>query len=725
MVRIPDRPLVNVPKGQHDPRFSGKGNWIKAGLIAGALAGGGYGYHEYTKPPKDIVNFIEPAHGEAQTKPDAKVQKVTVDGKTIEDTVMDKDGVYFATVNQVLAKVRLGKVTKAEITDETNPQIRFTLKSGTKLFLLMPKDPPELERLSNGLMADGPEPVPITKENRGLETPQMISIAMSLLMLGVMMLLIKKMGMFGGNSGLDLKLEKSDATLDDVKGYPEAIAELRGVMTRIKNANAGVNTGLLKTKPPRGTLIVGPPGTGKTLMVRAIAGETGLPVIALNGSDFIEKFVGVGMARVKAAIRYARQNGPCILFIDEIDAIGRVRSKGGGDGGTRESDNTLNALLSGMDGFDKNRLTGAFIQLRNGLGRALQKVGWNVLPPKIEHEVYFFAATNLPDVLDPALTRKGRFDKMIRIGRPTASWQREEILEVHLKKYRALGQVAPDVDINRIAKLTQGYTGADLADVINEAATFASENGQNQITMVDMEEGRKRSLLGPKRFNLLSPQDKRVVSRHEGGHALVGRAAGFDVNEISFTPRTKSLGHAELYDPNMSENLTNYRDYMRIILQLMGGRASERVMIGDESINSGFGDDLDKAQQYVREMLTSGMLPGVMASNYRDGKQKDVSKEDKELMEEVLEEALHRAVEIMSHLDKGAFGRMMDKAVEAGDVVGPEACHGLIEEHMVQDSQGNAFKWEPLAKVVDEFVKDPTGRARRSVKNQSVPVIAA
>jgi cell division protease FtsH len=372
----------------------------------------------------------------------------------------------------------------------------------------------------------------------------------------------------------------SDVTYDDVAGLANPKKELQEVVEFLKNPS---KYSALGGELPRGILLVGPPGTGKTLMARATAGEAGVPFYSISGSEFIEMFVGVGASRVRDMFNNAKKDAPSIIFIDEIDSIGRVRGTGLG-GGHDEREQTLNQILSEMDGF-------------------------------APHEsVVVMAATNRPDVLDPALVRPGRFDRQITLELPQKK-ARREILAIHAKKVT----LADDVDLNLIADRTVGFSGAELRNLVNEAALLAGRKGKNQVEEEDFDEGRDKIIMGVEREDLMSDEEKEVIAYHESGHALMAKLLpGSDpLDKVTIIPRGRSLGATEQIPSEDRHNLKRSYLLNRVAIML-GGRAAERVVF--EETTSGAGDDLKKATQLVRRMVCQwGMSDRLGPVAYRQG----------------------------------------------------------------------------------------------------------
>ncbi|ANQ53319.1 cell division protein FtsH [Thermosipho sp. 1063] len=358
---------------------------------------------------------------------------------------------------------------------------------------------------------------------------------------------------------------KKKITFKDVAGVDEAVEELQEIVDFLKNPGKFNKIG---ARMPKGVLLVGPPGTGKTLLARAVAGEANVPFFHISGSDFVELFVGVGAARVRDLFNQAKSNAPCIVFIDEIDAVGRHRGAGLG-GGHDEREQTLNQLLVEMDGFD------------------------------VKEGIVVMAATNRPDILDPALLRPGRFDKKVVVDPPDVKG-REEILKIHLRGK----PISEDVDVRILAKRTTGFVGADLENLVNEAALLAARDGRVQMTMDDFEEAIDRVIAGPARKSrLISNKQKEIVAYHELGHAIVGTELpnSDPVHKVSIIPRGyKALGFT-LHLPAEDKYLISKNELMDNITALLGGRAAEEIVFHD--ITSGAANDIERATEIARKMV--------------------------------------------------------------------------------------------------------------------------
>ncbi len=424
--------------------------------------------------------------------------------------------------------------------------------------------------------------------------------------------------------------EKNKITFDDVAGVDEEKEELEEIVEFLKNPKKYTDMG---ARIPKGVLLVGQPGTGKTLLAKAVAGEAGVPFFIISGSDFVEMFVGVGASRVRDLFEQAKRNAPCIIFIDEIDAVGRQRGAGLG-GGHDEREQTLNQLLVEMDGFSANE------------------------------GVIVLAATNRPDVLDKALLRAGRFDRQIVVGAPDVK-AREQILEVHSKKKR----LSDDVDLRIIAKNTSGFAGADLENVLNEAALLAARRNKTEIGMQEIEDAMVKVTMGPeKKTKVRSDHEKKLVAYHEAGHAVVSKFLPTQdpVHEISIVPRGMAGGYT-MYRPTEDKSFMSKTAMEEQIISLLGGRVAEALILND--ISTGASNDIERASQIARSMVTVyGMSSRLGAIMYGQGQgevflgrdlaqTKNYSEETAAIIDEevkaIIDRAYNTAKEILSaNIDK-------------------------------------------------------------------------
>ncbi len=376
----------------------------------------------------------------------------------------------------------------------------------------------------------------------------------------------KAMG-FGKSKAKLLTEAHGRVTFEDVAGVDEAKEDLQEIVEFLRDPQKFQRLG---GRIPRGVLLVGPPGTGKTLLARAIAGEANVPFFTISGSDFVEMFVGVGASRVRDMFEQAKKNAPCIIFIDEIDAVGRHRGAGLG-GGNDEREQTLNQLLVEMDGFEANE------------------------------GIILIAATNRPDVLDPALLRPGRFDRQITVPNPDVIG-RERILKVHVRKV----PLSPDVDLKVVARGTPGFSGADLMNLVNESALMAARRGKRIVTMVEFEDSKDKIMMGAERRTLvMTEQEKKLTAYHEGGHALVALnvPATDPVHKATIIPRGRALGMV-MQLPERDKLSMSYEQMTSRLAVLMGGRVSEEIVFGKDKVTSGAQSDIEQATKLARAMVT-------------------------------------------------------------------------------------------------------------------------
>ena len=400
----------------------------------------------------------------------------------------------------------------------------------------------------------------------------LVSFVPTLLMVGVFVYFMRRIGeqngktmSFGKTRAITSEQERPKVKFSDVAGIDEAVEELQEVRDFLQEPERYLKMG---AKIPRGVLLVGPPGTGKTLLAKAVAGEAGVPFFSISGSDFVEMFVGVGASRVRDLFKQAKEAAPCIVFIDEIDAVGRQRGAGLG-GGHDEREQTLNQLLVEMDGFEDNSA------------------------------VILIAATNRPDILDPALLRPGRFDRRVTVDRPDVRG-REQILRVHA----ANKPFAESVDFERLAKITPGFTGADLANLTNEAALLAARRRRAAIGPDEVEEAMERVMAGPERKSrVITPKERETIAYHESGHALVGHVLenSDPIHKISIIARGQALGYT-MQVPEEDHFLETREGMLDQIAVLLGGRTAEELFCGD--ITTGASNDLERATKLARQMVT-------------------------------------------------------------------------------------------------------------------------
>jgi len=467
----------------------------------------------------------------------------------------------------------LGDVERGQVTDVIiqGNTIQGHLSDGRAFSTYAPNDPNLVDRLRNHDVRISAAPI---EDNMNSVLSILISWFPMLLFIGVWIFFMRQMQSGGGKamgfgkSRARLLTEKvGRVTFEDVAGIDEAKQELQEIVEFLKDPQKFQRLG---GKIPKGVLLVGPPGTGKTLLARAIAGEANVPFFTISGSDFVEMFVGVGASRVRDMFEQGKKNAPCIIFIDEIDAVGRHRGAGLG-GGNDEREQTLNQLLVEMDGFEAN------------------------------DGVILIAATNRPDVLDPALLRPGRFDRQVVVPNPDVMG-REKILKVHMRKV----PLAADVDARIIARGTPGFSGADLANLVNEAALLAARRGKRVVAMSEFEAAKDKVLMGAERRSMvMSEKEKETTAYHEGGHALVAlRAPGHDpLHKVTIIPRGRALG-VTMSLPEKDRYGFSRHEIEAKLAMMFGGRVAEELIYGPENVTTGAADDIRQATNLARRMVT-------------------------------------------------------------------------------------------------------------------------
>jgi cell division protease FtsH len=476
--------------------------------------------------------------------------------------------------SQFLQEVKQGKVDKVSLSADRSTALVTPNDGTSKKIVTLVNDPD----LINTLTAKGIDISVLPQADEGFWFKALSSLFFPVLLLVGLFFLLRRaqsgpgsQAMNFGKSKARVQMEpQTQVTFGDVAGIDQAKLELNEVVDFLKNADRFTAIG---AKIPKGVLLVGPPGTGKTLLARAVAGEAGVPFFSISGSEFVEMFVGVGASRVRDLFEQAKTNAPCIVFIDEIDAVGRQRGAGLG-GGNDEREQTLNQLLTEMDGFEGN--TGIII----------------------------IAATNRPDVLDAALLRPGRFDRQVVVDRPDYAG-RSEILRVHARGKT----LSKDVDLDKIARRTPGFTGADLSNLLNEAAILAARRNLTEISMDEINDAIDRVLAGPeKKDRVMSEKRKTLVAYHEAGHALVGALMpDYDpVQKISIIPRGRA-GGLTWFTP--SEDRMDTGLYSRAYLEnqmavALGGRLAEEIIFGEEEVTTGASNDLQQVARVAKQMIT-------------------------------------------------------------------------------------------------------------------------
>ena len=470
--------------------------------------------------------------------------------------------------SKFLSEVDEGRVIKVEIQGNN---ITGLLSDGSSFTTYSPNYPNLVEKLSS-------KGVSIIASPIDAKMPSLLGVLLSwfpmLLLIGVWVFFMRQMqGGKGGAMGFGKSKAKllteaqGKVTFNDVAGVEEAKEEVEEIVEFLRDPKKFSRLG---GKIPKGALLIGPPGTGKTLLAKAIAGEANVPFFSISGSDFVEMFVGVGASRVRDMFEQGKKHSPCIIFIDEIDAVGRSRGAGLG-GGNDEREQTLNQLLVEMDGFETNE------------------------------GIILIAATNRPDVLDPALLRPGRFDRQVVVGNPDILG-REAILKVHVKKIT----VGPDVKLRTIARGTPGFSGADLANLVNESALLAARKNKRVVTMVDVEEAKDKVMMGAERRSMVMSEDeKKLTAYHEGGHAIVAlnEKVSDPIHKATIIPRGRALGMVMRLPERDQLSVTREKMYSDIAVA-MGGRIAEELIFGHDKVTSGASSDIDMATKMAKNMVT-------------------------------------------------------------------------------------------------------------------------
>jgi len=530
--------------------------------------------------------------------------------------------------SQLLTEVDQSRVRDVVI---QGPDINGTFTNGSTFHTYAPSDPTLIKRLYDGKVS-------ITAKPPGDNVPWFVSLLVSWLpfiaLIGVWIFLSRQMQ---GGAGKAMGFGKSRAkmlteahgrvTFEDVAGVDEAKQDLQEIVEFLRDPGKYQRLG---GRIPRGVLLVGPPGTGKTLIARAVAGEANVPFFTISGSDFVEMFVGVGASRVRDMFEQAKKNAPCIIFIDEIDAVGRHRGAGLG-GGNDEREQTLNQLLVEMDGFEANE------------------------------GVILIAATNRPDVLDPALLRPGRFDRQVVVPNPDVVG-REQILKVHVRKV----PLAPDINLKTIARGTPGFSGADLMNLVNEAALTAARRNKRMVTQSEFEEAKDKVMMGAERKSLvMTEEEKMLTAYHESGHAIVGLnvVATDPIHKATIIPRGRALGMV-MQLPERDKLSMSLEQMTSRLAIMMGGRVAEELIFGREKVTSGASSDIEQATRLARMMVTRWGLSeelgtvsygenqdevflGMSVSRTQNASEATVQKIDKEIRRFV-EEGYNEATRILT-----------------------------------------------------------------------------
>ena len=503
----------------------------------------------------------------------------------IDNPIVSKDQSEI-TFSQLLAEVDAGNVLDVEISGDN---ISGHYSDGRSFKTFAPSDPTLIDRLYNRGVSISAKP---EKEGGSIFLNILISWFPMLLLIAVWIFFMRQMqggggkAMGFGKSKAKLLNEKSGkVTFEDVAGVDEAKDDLQEIVEFLKDPSKFQRLG---GRIPKGALLVGPPGTGKTLLARAIAGEANVPFFTISGSDFVEMFVGVGASRVRDMFEQAKKNAPCIIFIDEIDAVGRSRGAGLG-GGNDEREQTLNQLLVEMDGFETNE------------------------------GIILIAATNRPDVLDPALLRPGRFDRQVVVPNPDIIG-REKILKVHIRKV----PISSDVDIRAIARGTPGFSGADLANIVNEAALLAARRGLKLVSNAEFEDSKDKVMMGPERRSMVMTEEERTLTAyHEAGHALVSLnySSSDPIHKATIIPRGRALGMVMRLPERDQISITREKMFANLAVA-MGGRIAEEEVFGYDKVTSGASSDIKQATDLARAMVMQyGMSEKLGFLSYGDNEE--------------------------------------------------------------------------------------------------------
>src|SRR5438067_357220 len=597
------------------------------------------------------------------------------------------------TYSDFLRQVNDGNVSSATIATDTsrNLEIAGKLTSGETFRTVAPGD----AKVSDTLIAKGVAVQVKAEEQSSIWLYMLYNSLPFLLMIGIAFFVMRQMqknagsGAMGfGKSRARMLTEKQGrVTFQDVAGIDEAREELQEIVEYLKDPGKFARLG---GKIPKGALLVGPPGTGKTLLARAIAGEAGVPFFTISGSDFVEMFVGVGASRVRDMFDQAKKSAPCIVFIDEIDAVGRHRGAGLGNGND-EREQTLNQLLVEMDGFEANE------------------------------GIIIIAATNRPDVLDPALLRPGRFDRQVVVPRPDIDG-REQILGVHMKKV----PLAPDVDPRVIARGTPGFSGADLANLVNEAALLAARRGKRLVAMQEFEDAKDKVLMGTERKSKVMTEDeKKATAYHEAGHALVSlHVPGCDpLHKVTIIPRGRALGVTWNLPERDRYSMTMKQMKARLAL-CFGGRIAEQLIYGQDELNTGASNDIQQATEMARAMVMEyGMSERLGWLRYRDNQEEvflghsvarnqTVSEQTAQLIDQevrrLIEEAEAAARSVLTeHLDE--LHRLAAALLEYETLNGEESKKAIRGEDIGREDPTNRRPLVPVAGTSIPSTRRPRG----------------
>ncbi|MDA8622027.1 ATP-dependent zinc metalloprotease FtsH [Psychrosphaera sp.] len=596
---------------------------------------------------------------------------------------------------QFIKDVRQGQIREVKISDR---QIKGIKRSGEKFETLIPtaydKD------LLNDLIENDVRIIGVPPEEPSLFTSILISWFPMLLLIGVWIFFMRQMQGGGGKGAMSFGKSKArlmgedqiKTTFKDVAGCDEAKEEVQELVDYLKDPSKFQKLG---GKIPKGVLMVGQPGTGKTLLAKAVAGEAKVPFFAISGSDFVEMFVGVGASRVRDMFDQAKKSAPCIIFIDEIDAVGRQRGAGMG-GGHDEREQTLNQMLVEMDGFEGNE------------------------------GIIVIAATNRPDVLDPALLRPGRFDRQVVVGLPDVRG-REQILNVHMRKVPLSNDVEPAL----IARGTPGFSGADLANLVNEAALFAARSNKRLVDMTDFEKAKDKIMMGAERKTMvMDDAEKEMTAYHEAGHAIVGRMVPEHdpVYKVSIIPRGRALG-VTMYLPEKDRFSHSKQHLESNISSLYGGRLAEQIIYGDEKVSTGASNDIERATDLASKMVTQWGLSeklgpllyaeeeGEVFMGRSSAKHKNISDETARLIDKevraIIDKNYERARQILE--DNMDILHSMKDALMKYETIDAKQIDDLMERKEVREPAG----WNEKADKPDNSNNDNSEESKEETSTSS------
>jgi len=597
------------------------------------------------------------------------------------------------SLNEVVSLVKEKGVEEIVVKGDT---LEVTTVSGEKMNSTIGENTDILEVFDReGINISGTSAVKIRYEKAGGFGGSWLLVMINflpLLLFGALLFFLLRRAGGGPNQAMSFARSKArmfagdrpTVTFADVAGVEEAKQELQEVVEFLRQAEKFISLG---ARIPRGVLLVGPPGTGKTLLSRAVAGEAGVPFFSISGSEFVEMFVGVGAARVRDLFDQAKRHAPCIVFVDEIDAVGRHRGAGLG-GGHDEREQTLNQILSEMDGFDTST------------------------------NVIVLAATNRPDILDPALLRPGRFDRRVILDQPDIKG-RKAILEVHIKGK----PLAPEVDLEIIAKETPFFSGADLSNLVNEAAILAARRDKKNITMAELEESIDRVLLGPeRRSRTISKKEKEIIAHHEAGHALVARSLpnADPVRKISIVARGRAGGYTKQL-PTEDRYLVTRSQFNDILATSLGGHAAEELIFGD--VTTGPQSDIEQVTKIARTMVTQwGMSEKLGPRTF--GKREELVFLGKEISEqrdysdkvaEEIDDEVHSLIERAYNVAKNILTQKKDKLVQIAE--------RLMAEETIEGEALDALFDSPVTQKPDVSVKAPSRKKKPARVTEGVAAI--